>query len=105
MFAFNVSYSDPTGTVDGNSAALIQADIDGALRWLGRYIQGLGSLEVTTTTAAQGSSSFLAESGPDAYGTIGRLSTGGLLMEPGPAYELSTSRDPNGTRTDFHVTI
>jgi hypothetical protein len=105
MFAFNLSYSDPTGTVSDNSAALIQNDIAGALRWLGRYIQGLGSLEVVATTASQGSSSFLASAGPDAYGVLSRLPSGGFLQQPGPAYELSTSRDPNGTRTDFHVTI
>ncbi len=60
---------------------------------------------MVATTAAQGSTSFLAEAGPDTFGSIGRLPGGGFLQQPGPAYELTTSRDPNGSRTDFHVTI
>ncbi|MDB5368370.1 MAG: hypothetical protein JWM77_4297 [Rhodospirillales bacterium] len=106
MFGFSVSFSDPTGTLGSNTAALIQSDLEGALRWLGRYIQGLGSLDVAATTASQGSNAFLAQAGPDAFGVVGHLASGGLLQQPGPAYEFTTGRDPNGSsRSDFHITI
>jgi Domain of unknown function (DUF4214)/RTX calcium-binding nonapeptide repeat (4 copies) len=105
MFAFSVTLSDPTARLDGATLALIQADLEGALRWIGHYIRGLGRLDVHATMVAQGTSSYLAEAGPDAFAPIGTLATGGYLMQPGPAYELATSIDPNGAADDFHILI
>ncbi|GIL40242.1 DUF4214 domain-containing protein [Roseiterribacter gracilis] len=105
MFAFNVTLTDPTGRLDSATQALIKGDLEGALRWIGRYVQGQGSLELAAMGVSVGTTGYLADADANAFPSVAPLAGGGSLIAAGPAYELVTGSDPNGATPDFHVSL
>ncbi|GIL40241.1 DUF4214 domain-containing protein [Roseiterribacter gracilis] len=103
MFAFTVALTDPTGTLSATTLTQIQTATAAALRWVGQYIQGTGTLQVAVDVVAAGGA-FDAEAGPDGFVPVGKVA-GGTLLRTDAASKLVTGQDANGAADDLHVHI
>lgn len=105
MFDFSVAYADTTGRVGPITAAALQANIDAAFRYLGRYFTGTGKLDISATVTAEGTTSFIADATADTGIFVSRAPDGGNLVVLNTVYELTGGGDANGTDADARIRI
>lgn len=104
-FDFRVTLSGAPAEFDANFLGTIKSNVEGALRQIGRYIQGQGTIDVGVSFTHAGTSGYLADSDTEMFVPIGNLGTSGSLLRPGTIQELLTGSDPNGATQDLHIIL
>jgi Ca2+-binding RTX toxin-like protein len=100
-FDFRITLTDATKSVSSAALALISANLNAALRTLGGYFQGLGTIEVGATISSN-LGSFLAT----ASAAISvPLNPGSSTYLQGTVYEMLTGIDRNGSTADVNISI
>jgi Ca2+-binding RTX toxin-like protein len=100
-FDFRITVTDSTKAVGANTLALINANLDAALRTLASYFKGLGTIEVAATIVASAGGLLASARAPISV----PLNPGSTTYVDGTVYEMLTGTDRNGTAADVEITI
>ncbi len=93
-FNFQVTLAFSSTPIDAAILASVQADAEAALRYYGKYFQGLGTFDLQISFAALGSN-FLAQAQPNAYSPVLTQDASGFrLLKPTWIAEFLTGKDP-----------
>ncbi|WP_420243351.1 DUF4214 domain-containing protein [Roseiterribacter gracilis] len=102
-FNFQVTLSD-TNQIDATTRDLVLADINAALRYLGTFFTGRGTVDVVVTWVSQDADT-LASAGPNGFYSLTNSGPASNVYTAITTYELLTGRDPNGADNDANVQI